>query len=113
MKGQTTDGSTITLGTVQSSDNEAGLLKVSVVGFEKAGGGTVTGVKVLRYKKVAGTLTLGTASDDLAIETDTALSGATFAITSVSNVITITVTGKASKAINWYAKANRAVVVDY
>jgi hypothetical protein len=96
----TTDATATTVATIEASTDDAGVIIASVVG-NSVGHGAVTGVKTVRYKKVAGTLTLGTASNTLAVEADTDLEDATFAFAAVSNNIAIQVTGKAATSIKW------------
>jgi hypothetical protein len=107
MKTQTTDATAKVIGTIKLPTSSAGVLKVSVVGFD--GTDAVTGAKIVRFKKVSGTLTLGTASNDLAVEADAGFSGATFAFAANSNNVDISVTGTAGKTINWTANASIVV----
>jgi hypothetical protein len=104
MKTQTTDATPKKLGTIQIGATKAGLVTVSVVGFDNTD--AVTGIKAARYKKVAGTLTLGTPGAVLAVETDTGLGSATFTLSAVANNIDVMVTGAAGKTINWVGIVN-------
>jgi hypothetical protein len=97
----TTDATPTNIDTVTVSNNEVGVLEVTVVGYYGTAPAGVTGKQIVRYKKVAGTLTLGTAADVLAVETDTALGAATFAIVASGNQIYIRVTGAAAKSVAW------------
>lgn len=109
MKVTTTDATVTTLGTLKIPDTQAGVIQATVVGQDSAGL-AVTAVKNVRYKKVGGTLTLGTAADILAVEADTGLTNATFAFAAVSNNIAIRVTGTASKTIDWTATVRHTFI---
>lgn len=103
MKTTTTDGSTINIGFVKPSANEAGIIKANVVGIDKANGLAATGSKMVRYKSVNGTVTIGTAANLLAESADTGIDTATFAFAVVNGQVAIQVTGVASHTIVWNA----------
>lgn len=102
MKVTTTDATPTTLGSLKIGDTQAGVIQATVVGIDSAGL-AVTGTKIVRYKKVGGTLTLGTAADVLAVVADSGLTSATFAFVAASNNVAIQVTGTAGKTIKWTA----------
>lgn len=103
----TTGGSAANADTIELSSNEAGVLRVTCIGYSKDSASAVTGVKVIRYNKSGGTLTLGTATNDLAVVTDTKLGSATFAVASVGNNAVVQITGAASITIYWKIKVER------
>lgn len=105
MKVTTTDATATTIGSVALAANEAGVIEATVVGFDSANGVEVTGKKIVAYKNVNGTITLGTATATLAVAADAAISGATFAFAAGTNAINIQVTGVAAHTIKWVAKA--------
>lgn len=99
---ETTDATATDILTIEIEDQSAGILQVWCAGFDATD--AVTGMKQVRYKKVGGTLTLGTVGDVLAVQADGALSAATFGIIASSNNIAVQVTGVAATAINWKAE---------
>ena len=96
----TTDATVTTIDTLTLGANSAGVIQYTVKGVA-ADGNAITGSAIVRYSKVAGTLTLGTPSDILAVAADTSLSGGTIAVAALSNNIIVTVKGKASVNISW------------
>jgi hypothetical protein len=97
----TTDSGTYTMVTFPIGNNESGMLEAQVVGFDSSHGGSVTGSKIVRYVKTGGTLTLGSVTNVLAVETD--LSGATFTMDASSNNIRLRITGDTASTIKWIA----------
>lgn len=97
----TTDATVTTIATLPLAANTAGIIEVSVSGVNTATGDAITGAAICRFNKKAGTLTVGDTSNILATVVDTGLSGGTWAITSASNNIIITVKGKAATAVRW------------
>lgn len=93
----------VVMDTLAITDNTSGIIEVTVVGQAATGDG-ITGKLIYRYKKVSGTLTVGTADSASAITADTALSGGTFALAANSyNNAKLTVTGKASVNVRWHS----------
>lgn len=105
----TTDATATVLLTIDAGTTDAGIIAAHVVG-QDAAGLVVSGAKIVRYKKVSGTVTLGTAADLLAVEADTGLTSATFAFAATANVITIKVTGTAAKTITWTASVEHTSI---
>jgi hypothetical protein len=99
----TTDASAHTIATITAGANETGIIEAQVVGFDSTGGDAVTGSLIIRYKKVGGTLTLGSPVVDAAIVTDAGLNSATFAFAASSNNINLNVTGDTSTTVKWVA----------
>lgn len=99
----TTGATTINIDSIPIAAKESGIIEVSVVGFNDSTSTAVTGVRLLRYVKAAGTLTLGTAATPLAAVVDTELTGATFTTAASANNIVVTVTGKSGYTIKWKA----------
>lgn len=97
----TTNGSAMNADTITLGSDEAGVLQVTVVGFNKDSASAVTGAKILRYVKSGGTLTLGSATADLAVAADTKLGSATFAVASVGNNAVVQVTGTSGVTVQW------------
>lgn len=81
--------------------NSRGIIEVRVEAVSSDGTKGLTGIKRVRYKKIAGTLTLGTVETEMAIEYDGGLSTANFTITTSSNNPIIQVTGEAAQDLNW------------
>lgn len=106
----TTNGSAKNADTVTLGSDEAGVLRVTVVGFNKDSAAAVTGVKLYRYVKSGGTLTLSSATNDLAVSTDAKLGSSTFAVASVANNAVVQVTGTASVTIHWKILIQRTFV---
>jgi hypothetical protein len=100
----TADGSAHTIATFLIGANEGGVLTARVVGVDTATMDEVTGVVGIRYKKVAGTLTLGSAINVQSIVTDAGLGSATFAFAASSNNVVLNVTGDASTSVVWKAE---------
>jgi hypothetical protein len=98
---KTTDSANHYIDSVVLAANEAGIATVEVVGFDSTNAVAVTGSQVVRYSKVAGTLTLGSPSNILAKVTDTGLGTATFSINAVNNNIYILVKGKLTYTVKW------------
>lgn len=103
----TTDSVLTTLDIIPITANEAGIITVTLVGYNGDAPAAITGIKEVRYKKVAGTLTLGTVNDIVTGVTDTELSGSTtWSIVASSNNIYIKVKGKLPLAsgVKWRAR---------
>lgn len=103
---KTTDSTLTYIDTITVANNEAGILEVQVTGYNDSLSIAVTGKKIVRYKKVAGTLTLGSITDVLATEVDsnlqnTPLGGATWTIVAASNQIYVRIKGKVPYNIYW------------
>lgn len=98
----TTNGSAHAIATFPIAAYEGGLLQARVVGVDTAAGDVVTGVIGIRYKKAAGTLTLGSPISTQAIVTDAGIAGATFAWAASSNNVVLNVTGDTSSMV-WRA----------
>jgi hypothetical protein len=103
----TTDSTLTTLSTVTVGDDEAGVIEVMLVGFNDSTSTAVTGAKIVRYVKDAGTLTLGTPTSSLATVTDATLGTATWSVTTSSNNIIVQVKGKAGFTIRWQCTVRR------
>jgi hypothetical protein len=99
----TTDENPHTIAAFTIGANEVGFLEAQVIGFDSTGGDAVTGAIMVRYKKVAGTLTLGSTVVDAAIVTDAGLNSATFAWAASSNNINLDVTGDTTTSVRWTA----------
>jgi len=97
----TTDASYHNIETVVLAANTAGIVEVSVTGVNTVNGDAVTGAAIARFKKVAGTLTLGDTTNILATVVDTGLSGSTWDISTSGNNIIIRVKGKAATTVRW------------
>jgi len=110
----TTDSAYNTIATIPIAANEAGILDVQVTGYNDSLSIAVTGRQVVRYKKVAGTLTLGTPSNILAKETDTGLQytniGSTWDISTSSDNIIIRVKGKLTYKIKWESRVKPQIL---
>jgi hypothetical protein len=100
----TTDATATVMDTLAITNNTAGVIEVRVVGVA-ATGDAITGKLIYRYKKVSGTLTIGTADAASVLTTDTALSGGTFALAvNTYNNAKLTVTGKAAVSVVWRSR---------
>lgn len=106
----TTNGSAKNADTVTLGADEAGILRVTVVGFNKDSAAAVTGVKIYRYVKSGGTLTLSSATNDLSVTTDTKLGSSTFAVAGVANNAVVQVTGTSGVTIRWKIIIHRTFV---
>jgi hypothetical protein len=103
----TTDSAYNTIKTVYIGANEVGILKISVVGINDSLTAAVTGSKTVRYKKVDGTLTLGTPTSSLDTETDTSLGTATWDVTTSGSSIIVRVKGKLTYTVRWEAHVQK------
>lgn len=103
----TTDSAIDPIDSIVLNPTEAGVIEVTVTGLNQLTGDAVTGKKILRYKNVAGTLTLGSATDVLTSTTDTGLGTATWSITSVNNNIYVNVKGKNTVSVKWIVNVGR------
>ncbi len=82
-------------------DNTTGIIELTVLGVADTGD-AVFGKQVIKYKKVAGTLTLATAHDEYAKTTDSGISGATYSFTTTaSGNAKLEITGKAATVLRW------------
>jgi hypothetical protein len=97
----TANATPTTLVTYSVPASSTGVLTIDMSGMKSDGSGGITGKKVVRWKKVSGTLTLGSITSLLADEVDAAISGATWTITTSSNNIIVQVTGVAATNIDW------------
>lgn len=98
----TTDDTPTVIATIEITDYFGGKLKLELVAVEDSGAdGSLAAEQIVRFWK-AGTLTLGTPAPVFPLETD--ITGATFSVSVVSDNIEISVTGVASKTINWVLK---------
>ena len=98
----TTNATPTTIHTVTINSNSRGIIEVRMAGITSDNLEGITGIKRVRYKKIAGTLTLGTVEDEMATELDL-LTTATYTITTSGNNIIVQVTGEAATTINWKA----------
>lgn len=96
----TTDATPTDVLALDVEDYSAGIMEVWVTGVDNAGN-AITGAKILRYKRLDTVLTLGTATDTLALQADIAGS---FSVAAVSTQIVVSVTGVAATGINWKVK---------
>ncbi len=108
----TTDSVTTTAQTISIDSNAIGTIEVYVIGYAPSTGDGVTCIKTVRYKKTAGTLTLGTSADILATQADTGLSGAAVAFSTSSNSVIITVKGKLATTVKWKLVVKRRSVIN-
>jgi hypothetical protein len=97
----TTDSTIAAKKTITVSDSTVGILEVTVIGFSDSLAVGVTGSQIVRFKKVNGTLTLGTPEDLLAKATDTGLGTATWDISTSSNNIVVRLKGKLNVSVKW------------
>lgn len=95
---ETTGTTPVVIQTIPIADNIAGIITVHVVGFD--GSLKVTGAVQAGFKKVSGTLTLGTVSSLLATAADGSFS---FTLSASSNNLIVTVTG-GSGTFQWLAE---------
>lgn len=109
MKVTTTDATATNIGSVAIAANAAGVIEVSIAGWD-ATGLAVTGKKIVRYASVNGTITLGTATAALAVAGDGAIATATFGFATGTNAINIQVTGVAAHTIKWVATVTHTKV---
>lgn len=101
----TRDSVVYNIDSVNVASYETGILEVQVLGMNDSLGIRVAGKKIVSYKSVAGTITLGTITDvivdrDAGLQ-NTNLGGATFSITSTGTRIFITVKGKIPYILRW------------
>ncbi|MEO9145081.1 MAG: hypothetical protein ABI237_05940 [Ginsengibacter sp.] len=96
----TTDATPTIIDTLTLGANSGGVVQYTAKGVA-ANGDTITISQIVRFKKAAGTLTLGTPADILASVVDAGLSGGSIAISAASNNINVTVTGKAAVNVSW------------
>jgi hypothetical protein len=97
----TTDATPTEILSITPADYSAGVLWIWFTGFDSAN--AITGIKAVRFKKVAGTLTLGTVGNLLATEIDGSIS-ASISITASSGSILVQVTGVAATDMEWAAE---------
>ena len=95
---------------VTISDNEIGILQVTMIGYAKDSSAGVTGIKQCRYNKVDGVLTMGTVTDLLTTVTDAELGDATFGLLNSNEKIYVTVTGVADVTVTWTCLIKRKSV---
>jgi hypothetical protein len=99
----TTNNTPATMLTFAVATDEAGFIEAQVVGFDSTNGLAITGALQIRYKKSAGTLTLGSPVTDATLVVDDSLHSATFAFSASSNNILLRVTGDTGKTVKWIA----------
>lgn len=97
----TTDATPTEILSITPADYSAGILWLWFVGFDS--GNAITGIKSVRFRKVAGTLTLGTVTNIMATEVDGGLT-ASVSITASSGDILVQVTGVAATDMEWAAE---------
>jgi hypothetical protein len=97
----TTDATPTEILSITPADYSAGVLWIWFAGFDATN--AITGIKAVRYKKVAGTVTLGTVGNLLATEIDGGLT-ASLSITASSGNILVQVTGVAATDMEWAAE---------
>lgn len=97
----TTDATPTEILSITPADYSAGVLWIWFAGFDSTN--AITGIKAVRYKKVAGTLTLGTVGNLLATEIDGGLT-ASVSITTSTGDILVKVTGVAATDMEWAAE---------
>jgi hypothetical protein len=98
---KTTDSAYHYIDSITLKANEGGIAEVSVIGFAYDTAYSVTGKQIVRFNKRRGTLTLGTPTVVLAIETDTVLGSATFALVSSGDKIYVRIKGKNTYNMRW------------
>lgn len=96
-----TDAAYHVIDTIALASNTAGIIEVSVTGVNAATGDAITGAAIVRFKKSAGTLTLGDTTNILPTIVDTGLSGGTWDITASGNNIIVRIKGKAATSVRW------------
>ncbi len=92
------------------SNNEIGILQVTMIGYAKDTAYGITGIKQCRYNKRNGTLTMGTVSDLLTTVVDADLDGATFELYSSNGKIYVRVKGITDIPITWTCLVKRKSV---
>ena len=107
----TSDSVTTNAQTITIDSNSVGIVDLYVIGFSVSTGDGVTCRKTIRYKKLGGTLTLGTSTDILATETDSGLSGAAVSFSTNSNSLIIRVKGKLATTVTWRLIVRRRSVL--
>ncbi len=103
----TTDSAVNVIDSIIIADDEAGIIEVQTVGFNDSLGLAVTGSKIMRYVKTAGTLTLGSATNTLASSTDAGLGTATWSVAASDDNIIVTVKGKLNYEVLWRANTRK------
>lgn len=88
--------------TIFLNDETCGVIEVTVVGKHNTTDGMIAGKKIFSYIKNGGVLTLGTIQTVLPDDITGVLVGSSYAISAVSNQLSIDVTGVAA-TINWKA----------
>ncbi len=105
----TTNATATHIDSIVIADNTAGIVTAEIVGAA-TNGDAVTGKQIFRYKKTAGTLTLGTAANILAIVADAGITGGTFAYNvTATNNLQIKVTGAAATTVRWRSTITQAI----
>jgi hypothetical protein len=97
----TTDATPTEILSITPADQSAGVLWIWFAGFDATN--AITGIKAVRYKKVAGTVTLGTVGNLLATEIDGGLT-ASLSITASTGNLLVQVTGVAATDMEWVAE---------
>lgn len=100
---RTTDSTTYhTVGTLSIAANEVGILEVEVIGIDTTStGGFVVGKQMVNYSKLAGTLTISSATNVLAPTTSVSLITSAFRTIASSNNIVVQVKGTINRDILW------------
>lgn len=91
-------------------NNEVGIVEATVIGLDSANAKGVTGIIKARYKVAAGTITLATSTEDLALVTDSGLTPATFQFATSGSKIYLQVKGKLDVRVHWYTTFKRKAV---
>jgi hypothetical protein len=100
---RTTDSTTYhTVGTLSIAANEVGILEVEVIGIDTTStGGFVVGKQMVNYSKLAGTLTISSATNVLTPTTSVSLITSAFRTIASSNSIVVQVKGTINRDILW------------
>jgi hypothetical protein len=100
---RTTDSTTYhTVGTLSIAANEVGILEVEVIGIDTTStGGFVVGKQMVNYSKLAGTLTISSATNVLTPTTSVSLITSAFRTIASSNNIVVQVKGTLNRDILW------------
>lgn len=100
---ETTDATVTTLCSVTISNNSVGELEMHIAGRDNVSGEILHGVRILKFKRVSGTLSaVGSLIDLVAISIDgTNMLTATWTMDINSNDIRVRVTGVVGRTIHW------------
>lgn len=86
--------------TVAIDANARGIIEVRVEAISSDGAKGLVGIKRVKYRKIAGTLTLSTVEVEMSTDRDV-LTTADFTIVGSGNNIVIQVTGESAQALDW------------